>query len=236
MHRRVDVVLNGFGFLPIKQLVRTFLGILRGTYCQRRFGIKAGYFHRSSVPHYDDTLNTDEWQREVYAFAAEFMQTNQYQSVLDFGCGSGHKLIQYLGQFQTIGIELPETLTFLKVKYPTRTWLEAGEIDSHANKIDLIVCADVIEHVQDPEELLHQLQTLSDGADIIISTPARDLKRGRWHYGPPPNPYHVREWSQSELAAWLSSEFRIIYHTISNEVQGTQMILCRPLTSMAKHI
>jgi len=68
-------------------------------------------------------LSTDEWQKEVYQLAAELADKNQFQKILDVGCGSGYKLIHQLGRFNTTGIEVDPTFSWLQKQYPDRNWL-----------------------------------------------------------------------------------------------------------------
>ena len=207
--------------------VRTSLGLLRSIYSPSQFGIKPGYFHRKEVPHFDDTGNREEWQLEVYQYAANLMDERGYTKVVDVGCGSAHKLLKYMGTFQTLGVEIGETLSFLRNAFPERDWMSFEDVQTQKWVPDLVICADVIEHVLDPDLLVGQLKTIAAGSNIILSTPERDLKRGRWHYGPPPNPYHVREWNKKELTEFLGRHFQIIEHSISNHAQATQMVICK---------
>src|SRR5215471_15918807 len=71
---------------------------------KRRYGIAAGYRHRDRVSYFDDLVNTDQWQREVYSEARSLMLGNELRTVCDVGCGSGYKLVHILGEFDTLGI------------------------------------------------------------------------------------------------------------------------------------
>ena len=45
-------------------------------------------------------------------------------TVIDIGCGSGWKLVNYLSrEFQTIGIETEPAISFLRDKYPDQASL-----------------------------------------------------------------------------------------------------------------
>ena len=39
---------------------------------------------------------------------------------------------------------------------------------------------------------------------IIISTPERDRVHGKKHFGPPTNPFHIREWNTREFEEYLT--------------------------------
>jgi hypothetical protein len=68
-----------------------------------------------------------------------------------------------------------------------------------------VICADVIEHLGDPDALIGYLtRRVSGGGRILISTPERNRLRGS-NCRICPNPAHVREWSFAELASYLQS-------------------------------
>src|SRR5882724_12899440 len=103
------------------------------------FYIKAGYHHAHKAEEFDDTGNTDEWQREVYELASSLVKNTPGASVIDVGCGSAWKLIHLLGQYKISGIETDPTYTWLKNKYPERNWLLFDQTDPHTLQADLII-------------------------------------------------------------------------------------------------
>lgn len=223
---------------PIKALADVSLGrIAKAAACTRanrgepsRYGIFAGYVHRAEPCYFDDTGFADEWQREVYAFAAALMARECLASVADVGCGSGYKLVNYLGNYDTTGYDVEKTVAFLKAKYPERTWCSVPFSERGLPSPDLVVCSDVIEHVPDPDALLDFIIGLAPRY-VVLSTPDRDcLYRpgSRHHFGPPTNPTHLREWSFAELRAYIGGKLDVLEHRITNRAQGTQMIFARP--------
>src|SRR6516225_6692348 len=102
----------------------------------------------------DDTEYTDEWQKEVYEAAKHIMDENRLSSVYDIGCGSGYKLLKFMGNFDTTGIDLPETISVVRKRYPDRKWIDTPFDQAALTKADLVICADVIEHVSDPDALM----------------------------------------------------------------------------------
>lgn len=195
-----------------------------------RYGIAPGYRHRPTTLYFDDTENADEWQREVYLTARDLMREEDLKTVCDVGCGSGYKLVRILGEFETIGIDLPETIAKVRLRYPDRQWRSGSFESLQPPRADLAICADVIEHVADPDELMRFLASI--GAQwVVISTPDRNLVyggKGLYRFGPPANLAHVREWTQAEFNAYISRFMDVVRHEISNEEQATQMIVARP--------
>jgi len=197
----------------------------------RRYCIVAGYRHRDEAHFFDDTENTDNWQREVYQYAAQLMTGRSLRRVYDVGCGSGYKLMHYLGAFDTVGLDMPETVAFLRKTYPERRW-EVSDFAVPPAAPDLVVCSDVIEHLPDPDLLMSFLRRMK-APHVVLSTPARNLLYGRsssFRYGPPANPSHCREWSFDEFAQYVSGHFAIVDHRITNREQATQMVYCVPRT------
>jgi len=188
--------------------------------------IKENYNHKLDNLFFDDTELKDEWQKEVYLYAKNIAEKNNYSCILDFGCGSAYKLISNFTDYKTIGIDLPYTVEFLKNKYPDKTWLTAHDdlID-----IDVFIASDVIEHMKDPNVLIDYIKKCNP-KEIILSTPDRNLKVLYYNEpedGPCLNPCHLREWNYTEFRNYISSHFDIIHHEISNHSQCTQLIHAR---------
>lgn len=145
------------------------------------------------------------------------------------GCGSAYKLITYLGEFDSVGFDVPETVDFLNKKYPDRKWLSVPFSDRSHPPADLVICSDVIEHVLNPDELMNFGTALSRKW-VVLSTPDRDLvyPAQSWrHFGPPKNRCHIREWSKSEFADYVGGFIDVVEHTITDRAQATQMIVGR---------
>jgi len=161
------------------------------------------------------------------------MKKHNFSSVIDVGCGSGYKLITYLGEYLTIGLELSGNLENLKQIHPKRKWLEANFNCDPALKTDVLICSDVIEHVVNPNDLMEYLSNISFEY-LVLSTPDRDLvyqKGSKYLDGPPRNLAHQREWNFSEFRQYISQFFQIIDHRITNLHQATQTMICRKNTT-----
>jgi SAM-dependent methyltransferase len=194
-----------------------------GAYC-----LPDHYRHRTDPEPWDDRALRDEWQREVYLIAQALMAANQWRTVFDVGCGSGFKLVTMLGGYDTLGFETPEIVDWLRVQHPDRMWCS---IDAGATaKADLVLCADVIEHVVDANETITFIKSLmrKDGL-AVISTPDRDLYGlpRDLRLGPPINKSHVREWSFDEFEGYMATHFTVLGHLIANRQQTTQAVIVR---------
>ena len=188
-----------------------------------KYEIAADYIERPSVPHFDDTIPSDqEYQVEVYDLAKEVFDDNRFSSVIDLGCGNAEKLIARFPKEAITGIEVEPTLSWLRKNNPDHRWLSAEE--AKGLNADLVICSDVIEHVEDPDAMLDIIHSMNPKM-VVISTPDRGLiPRGL--AGPPLNRHHVREWTKHEFGRYLSKRTTVLRLYISNAHQFTQVALC----------
>src|SRR4029077_5069503 len=96
--------------------------------------------------------------------------------ILDFGCGTGGKLVALADRFEIVGIDYGPNIEMCRSTYDVGTWLvddfEApGAVDVDAAGA-VVVCSDVIEHLRRPEVLLEKLRAARDGGAlaVLIST------------------------------------------------------------------
>jgi 2-polyprenyl-3-methyl-5-hydroxy-6-metoxy-1,4-benzoquinol methylase len=190
------------------------------------FCIIDGYKIRESNEFLDASNSTDEFQNEVYLYAKHLMAEKKFKSVADVGCGSAFKLNKYFKNYYTIGYDLEPTVVKLKKKFPEGNWV-VSDFNSEPKEVDLVICADVIEHVINPDNLLLFIKKMKP-SNVVISTPDRDIlhkKLGRDYYGPPKNIHHVREWTFNEFHNYISNFFDVVDHiTIPKEYN--QLISC----------
>lgn len=178
------------------------------------------YNHRLNNSFFDDTPYKDEYQDCVYSKAKEIVIKNKYKSIGDIGTGSGYKLIKYFDNYDTIGIDLEPTLSWLKNNYPFKKWSTMDDLKE--TNMDIIICSDVIEHIPDLNSFMLELVSLNFNK-IIISTPDKQAMYGHNHIGPPANLSHVREWNQLELNKYISK-----FLNIEEQVAfiNTQIVVC----------
>ncbi|HEY4426829.1 MAG TPA: class I SAM-dependent methyltransferase [Solirubrobacteraceae bacterium] len=127
--------------------------------------------------------------------------------VLDAGCGTayGSAMLADAGALEVTGIDLDlDVLDSVRPAMPSGVTLEQGDLTALQypdDRFDLVVCFEVIEHVEDPAAALDELcRVLSPDGVLALSSPNRDVY-------PPGNPHHVHEYTPSELAHELASRF-----------------------------
>lgn len=202
-----------------------------------RYCLPDEYRARHDPAHHNDISFSDQFQREVYEFARDLMMSKHLRSVLDVGCGSGYKLVTYLGEFEITGLETEPCLSYLHQTYPNRRWRESGEPSrSFANDVagpyDLIICADVIEHMIEPEALIAYIRSIPS-TYALFSTPDREIlaTHSPWNApieGPPVNSAHVREWTFEEFKRFLEKHFIVVESRHGAAQIECQYHLCEP--------
>lgn len=193
----------------------------------KNFCIRLDYISRNKIKYQDTSTRTDEYQNDVYKYAHEIAFKYNLINIADIGCGSGYKLLKYFDNFKTIGFDLKLTVDLLNQKYPDRIW-KVSNFEESVGVFDMVICADVIEHVLNPNDLLSWIKSMQ-AQHIIISTPERDslVRKGkRTLLGPPENNLHIREWNFKEFKKYVGSYFNIIEHKII-EREDCQLIYCK---------
>lgn len=196
------------------------------------------YNFRLETLFYDDSENKDEWQNEVYLKAKKISEEEGLYKIFDFGCGSGYKVIKYFGDkdYSIFMYDFKKTIEFVKNKYEYLDNINFIEAESGFNKkieCDIVIMADVIEHVLDPNNLINIVLKNINFKYLVVSTPDRGIlydESSEYYYGPPKNIHHIREWSFSEFRYYFLNNFghlNILEHYISNYYQKTQCIVLK---------
>jgi len=177
-----------------------------------------------ATPYMDDKYNASTFQINVYRFASKVILWHKLKTVLDIGCGFGIKLQQFIKPVckEIVGIDTKHAIDFCRKEYRFGEWF-VDDIENPGlkmnRKFDLIISSDVIEHLVDPDHLLRYIKNCChEKTEVIISTPERDLTRGKKSLGPPANQAHIREWNSSEFRKYISNRgFKILKHFLVGE-------------------
>ena len=96
--------------------------------------------------------------------------------ILDLGCATGATMefLQKSGFTNVAGIDnSPEAIGICRSKGLNAIFEDASRFDSGQNSFDVIIMADVLEHIKDDAEVLRGCKNLlKPGGDIIITVPA----------------------------------------------------------------
>lgn len=143
-------------------------------------------------------------QFDIYEKVAEIVSGN----VLDIGCGTGfgtHLLTRQADN--VLGVDVDESAVNFARKAFSNHKIKFHSLDISAsfahesNPYDFITMIDVIEHIRNDREVVHNCtKLLKSGGKLICSTPNR-LSRYR------KSEYHVREYSPKELEGLLLYQF-----------------------------
>jgi 2-polyprenyl-3-methyl-5-hydroxy-6-metoxy-1,4-benzoquinol methylase len=140
--------------------------------------------------------------------------------VLDLGCGTGALGVELLRRGMALevhGVEVEPgaaKVAATRLQRVVCATLDAGMPNELAPPYDVVVAADVLEHLREPAEILEQIRAvLTLGGRLIISVPnIRSLRvlgpllvRGRFDYQPSGilDRSHLRFFTRSSLTAML---------------------------------
>ncbi len=127
--------------------------------------------------------------------------------VLDAGCGVGYgtEMIARAGASRVVGIDLaPEAIAAASERAGEVAAFEVGDVRDlpfDEGSFDLVVCFEVLEHLEDPEPAITALKgVLREAGLLIVSSPNRGVY-------PPGNPHHLHEFTLEELRDALTTRF-----------------------------
>jgi SAM-dependent methyltransferase len=127
--------------------------------------------------------------------------------VLDAGCGVGYgaEMIARAGASRVVGIDLaPEAIATASERAGELVDFQVGDVQDppfDEGAFDLVVCFEVLEHLEDPEPVITALKgVLREGGLLLVSSPNRGVY-------PPGNPHHLHEFTLEELRDALTARF-----------------------------
>jgi 2-polyprenyl-3-methyl-5-hydroxy-6-metoxy-1,4-benzoquinol methylase len=130
--------------------------------------------------------------------------------VLDAGCGTayGSALLARAGALEVIGVDrASDVLDAARAELPAAVLLEAADVTTlpyEDGRFDLVVCFEVIEHLDDPGQALDEFRrVLGPGGLLAVSSPNRGACPDR-------NPHHVHEYVAAELEQELARRFAFV--------------------------
>ena len=140
--------------------------------------------------------------------------------LLDVGCGEGyvaHALARHVGARHVLAMDLsPEILREARAAYPHLSFAaaSAARLPCADASFDLVVAAEVLEHLDDPAAALAELARVCAG-HCLISVPreplwrALNVARGKYLADWGNTPGHVQHFSARTLAGVLGARFEV---------------------------
>lgn len=153
-----------------------------------------------------DLSDSFVYQRSLLAY--HFASRHIHGKVLEIGTGSGygiHNISQAATHFVTIDkkkvdksiVSDYDNCSFIKMKVPPFKGIQN-------DMFDCIICFQVLEHIPKDKLFIQEIKrVLKPNGILILTTPNKPMTLTR-------NPWHVREYSSSELTELLKKELHIL--------------------------
>jgi 2-polyprenyl-3-methyl-5-hydroxy-6-metoxy-1,4-benzoquinol methylase len=154
-----------------------------------------------------------------YARVAEIVEPLRPASVLDAGCGEGEtiaRLRPLLGE-RIAAVDISaEAVEFTAARLPDVAVSRESVLDLPFadGEFDLVLCLEVLEHLDDPRAAAAELARVGSGR-VVISVPHEpwfrlgSLLRGKYVSTLGNHPEHVNHWNPRTLAATLGSTLEV---------------------------
>lgn len=137
-------------------------------------------------------------------------------SVLDAGCGEGETLArigEVAGQRAAAIDIVDECVAYTRLRLPHVEVSKASvyELPFADRAFDLVLCLEVMEHLDRPADALRELSRVS-ARDLVVSVPYEpyfrlgSLLRGKYVRGLGNHPEHVNHWNRRSLPAFMQAQ------------------------------
>ena len=130
--------------------------------------------------------------------------------ILDLGSGPGFKADWFRQKgYDVTLIDQPTVEPVVRRFFPEARFIGmdiSSPHDALDERFELIVCADVLEHLERPDKCLHFIRKhLTNSGFVLLSTPERDIRRGLGCLQSD-NLEHIREWNKNEFQQFVKNE------------------------------
>lgn len=172
----------------------------------------AGAYHWKEAS--DNIFTMNAFVKARYEVALNSMEKRSFgksSRVLDVGCGDGALSGQVFKRFgcEINGIDIEQkAIELAKEKFSEHGYngsfsiVDGYDYPFEDSYFDVVFCADVIEHVADPIQMLCEMRrVLRPGGVLIVSTPIKVTEK-------PMSKEHVQEWFESEFSKLCSNVFK----------------------------
>lgn len=160
-------------------------------------------------------------------------------SIHEVGCGEGYWVMRWLGQdidargsdFSTQVIGMAQENARARGLAPERFAVRSiYDVEPERDTADLIVCCEVMEHLEQPQRALQALQRITT-SDLILSVPREplwrvlNLARGKYVSALGNTPGHLQHWSRRGFISLASRFFDVV--EVVSPLPWT-MLHCKP--------
>ncbi|CDX55525.1 Methyltransferase type 11 [Mesorhizobium plurifarium] len=160
-------------------------------------------------------------------------------SIHEVGCGEGYWVMRWLGQdidargsdFSTQVIGMAQENARSHGLAPERFAVRSiYDVEPERDSADLIVCCEVMEHLEQPQRALQALQRITT-SDLILSVPREplwrvlNLARGKYVPALGNTPGHLQHWSRRGFISLVSRFFDVV--EVVSPLPWT-MLHCKP--------
>ena len=169
----------------------------------------------------------------------ELVSISQPDSIHEIGCGEGFWVAHWINQgLAARGSDFSEQV----IEIARNNALDHGiaqsnfsqksiyDLKAEADGADLIVCCEVLEHLENPEEALEVLKKIVHG-HLLVSVPREPLwrllnmVRGRYLGSAGNTPGHIQHWSRNSFIDMVQDYFDVAE---TRSPLPWTMLLCRP--------
>jgi ubiquinone/menaquinone biosynthesis C-methylase UbiE len=181
--------------------------------------------HRAAPEHASPNLEKYTTQNALYRWHLDafhevlyrLMQQAAPRTVLDAGCGEGyvaHYLAERDRSLQVTGVDLSAgAIAYAQEHFGEAATFRTGSVLAlpfSDNAFDLVLCSEVLEHLEAPADAVAQLKRVAR-RHVLITVPLEPYFRwvnnlGRV-LGISPDPGHVQFWSRRGFEAFIRQHF-----------------------------
>jgi 2-polyprenyl-3-methyl-5-hydroxy-6-metoxy-1,4-benzoquinol methylase len=170
-----------------------------------------------------------------------FVSKASPRSIHEIGCGEGYWVLRWNAEgLQARGCDFSKKVIEIARENATSRGLPPSlfesrniyGLDATQDSAELVVCCEVLEHLEDPQAGLSALQRVV-GRHLIVSVPQEplwrtlNLARGKYltHWGNTPG--HIQHWSKAGFIKFVSKYFEVVE---ARSPLPWTMLFCRPLS------
>ena len=185
----------------------------------------------SLIPYYTSKSHVTGWFiNNFYKSLHNVLGDRQVKKVLEVGCGEGWSTSRIRGFFvsddvEFDAIEIDPMFAENSRRLNPSVNIEIGSIYDLADRqAELVICLEVLEHLDDPATALERLFAVSSRW-VLLSVPREplwsvlNLLRGKYIRGMGNTPGHLQKWSRSKFVDLVSQYGRVI--EIANPIPWT---------------